>query len=132
MDVATTVRAPSGSGREEVPTMSPIDDGNELPALAGGLDENLAATEGDADRIVLSLEDLLPDANGEIVVLSQQGQLHLNLMTDLRVCESGVATSHVMADGLDVHGLSFYAFEGGTRVYYSSDVEITISATHQG
>lgn len=109
--------------------MSPIDDGNELPAAADGFETDLAG-DADADRIVLSLEDMLPDANGEIVVLSQQGQLHLNLMTDLKVCDSGVAASHVMADGLDVHGLSFYAFEGGTKIYYSSDVEITILGTH--
>lgn len=111
--------------------MSPIDDGYELPSAAEGVDENVAANDAEADHIVLSLEDMLPDANGEIVVLSQQGQLHLNLMTDLRVCESGVSANHVTAEGLDVQGLSFYAFEGGTRVYYTSDVEITISAAHE-
>ena len=111
--------------------MNPIDDGNELPSTADGFYESVVTSDADADHIVLSLNDLLPDANGEIVVMSQQGQLHLNLMTDLRVCESGVAVSHVMADGLDVQGLSFYAFEGGTRIYYSSDVEITISTAHQ-
>jgi hypothetical protein len=111
--------------------MNPIDDGYELPSVTDGLDENVVPSDAEADHIVLSLNDLLPDANGEIVVMSQQGQLHLNLMTDLRVCESGVAASHLTADGLDVHGLSFYAFEGGTRVYYSSDVEITISGAHQ-
>lgn len=109
--------------------MNPIDDGHELPASTGELDPNVAAGDADGDHIVLSLDDLLPDANGEIVVLSQEGgQLRLNLMTDLRVCDSGIAASHVTADGLDVDGLSFYAFEGGTKVYYSSDVEITISA----
>jgi hypothetical protein len=108
--------------------MNPIDDGNEVPNVAAAADESVPANDTDSDHIVLSLGDLLPDANGEIVVLSQQGQLHLNLMTDLRVCESGVSPGHVTADGLDVFGLSYYAFEGGTRVYYSSDVEITISA----
>jgi hypothetical protein len=113
--------------------MSPIDDGNEVPSVTVDADESVAANPVDSDHIVLSLGDLLPDANGEIVVLSQQGQLHLSLMTDLRVCESGVSPGHVTADGLDVFGLSYYAFEGGTKVYYASDIEITIAAeAHHG
>ena len=39
----------------------------------------------------------------------------------------GVADSHFTADGTDVNGLSFYAFEGGMRLYYSPEVEITIA-----
>jgi hypothetical protein len=108
--------------------MNPVDDSGDVKLAATAAP---AAGGEFADHITLSLDDLLPDANGEIVVMSQQGQLHLNLVTDLPVCESGVADSHVTADGTDVNGLSFYAFEGGMRLYYSPDVEITI-ASHAG
>lgn len=108
--------------------MNPVDDGDELIESAELAGEGLVPADSDADHIVLSMQDLLPDANGEIVVLSQQGHLHLSLMTDQRIAESGVAASHVTADGIDVDGLSFYAFEGGVKLYYSSDVEITIAA----
>lgn len=105
--------------------MNPVDDGGDVTQTAPAAP---VASGESADHITLSLDDLLPDSNGEIVVTSQQGQLYLSLVTDLPVCEQGVADTHVTADGTDVNGLSFYAFEGGMRLYYSPDVEITIAS----
>ena len=104
--------------------MSIVDDGGELKFTAA---PQAPVANADADHITLSLNDLLPDANGEIVVMNPQGHLHLNIVTDLQISESGVADSHFTADGTDVNGLSFYAFEGGMRLYYSPEVEITIA-----
>jgi hypothetical protein len=109
--------------------MSIVDDGGELKLAAAP--QPAPATGSDADHITLSLNDLLPDSNGEIVVVSPQGHLHLNIVTDLQISESGISDSHFTADGTDVNGLSFYAFEGGMRLYYSPEVEITI-APHVG
>jgi hypothetical protein len=104
--------------------MSLVDDGGELKFTAT---PQAPAANPDADHITLSLNDLLPDSNGEIVVVNPQGHLHLNIVTDLQISESGIADSHFTADGTDVNGLSFYAFEGGMRLYYSPEVEITIA-----
>ncbi|MGH6930980.1 MAG: hypothetical protein ACREEE_00950 [Dongiaceae bacterium] len=78
--------------------------------------------------ITLSLNDLLPDANGEIVIVSDGDTPTLSIVTELRVCDAGMASHHVTAEGVEVSGLAFYAFEGGTRLYYSPDIDLTIAA----
>ena len=80
--------------------------------------------------ITLSFEDLLPDQNGEIVVVSTGDSPQLSILTDLRVCDSGIAASHVTADGVEVGGLAYYTFEGGTKLYYSPDIDLTIAPPH--
>lgn len=95
-----------------------------------GVDGRLEAA-ADA-RITLPLGDLLPDANGEIVIVSDGEALHLSIVTDLRICESGVSGQHLTADGVDVAGLYFFAFEGGTRLYYPAEVDVTVSSTATG
>jgi len=80
--------------------------------------------------ITLAFEDLLPDANGEIVVMGDGFGTQLSILTDQRVCGEGVADSHLTADGLDVAGLAYFAFEGGTKLYYSPEIEVTIAPVH--
>lgn len=83
---------------------------------------------GPADsRITLSLEDLLPDANNEIVIVGEGDSLHLSILTDMRICDSGVAGEHLTADGVDVAGLCFFAFEDGMRLYYPAELDVTVS-----
>lgn len=124
----------------------PIDDGREIPA-AGDLllpGTHLSAAQASSPEmgdiamasqtadtpITLAFEDLLPDANGEIVVLGDGFGTQLSILTDQRICAEGVADSHVTADGLDVAGLAYFAFEGGTKLYYSPEIEVTIAPTH--
>ena len=78
--------------------------------------------------ITLALGDLLPDVNGEIVIVSSSDTPVLSILTDLKISDSGVAASHVTAEGVDVGGLAYYAFEGGPRLYYSPDIDLTIAA----
>ena len=80
--------------------------------------------------ITLSFEDLLPDQNGEIVIVSTGDSPQLSIVTELRVCDAGISAGHVTADGVDVAGLAYYTFEGGTRVYYSPDIDLTIAPPH--
>jgi hypothetical protein len=77
--------------------------------------------------ITLSFEDLLPDANGEIVIVSRGDGPQLSILTERRVCESGVADRHATVDGVDVGGWAYYTFEGGTKVYFSPDIDLTIA-----
>ncbi len=96
--------------------------------------ENVDAVDGRIDgavdsRITLSLGDLLPDENGEIVIVSDGDSLQLSIVTDLRVCDSGVSGEHLTAEGVDVAGLCFFAFEGGTKLYYPADLDVTVSSS---
>jgi hypothetical protein len=77
--------------------------------------------------ITLSFEDLLPDSNGEIVIVSRGDSPQLSILTERRVCDSGIADGHVTADGVDVAGWAYYTFEGGTKLYFSPDIDLTIA-----
>ncbi len=109
----------------------PIDRSDDLPLPGGegGGAPRWAAGSAPADAgIVLSFADLLPDANGEIVVVGAGEGLRLSIVTDQKVADFGVADSHLTADGFDVGGLFYFMFEGGTKLYYSPDVDVTIAA----
>jgi hypothetical protein len=78
------------------------------------------------DALTLNLSDLLPDANGEIVILNEGDDPGLNIVTDLRLLESGIAESHVTDGGIDVKGLQYWVFEDGTKLYYSPGLSISV------
>jgi hypothetical protein len=77
--------------------------------------------------LTLAFEDLLPDSNGEIVIVSHGDHPQLSIVTERRVCDAGIAAPHVTADGVDVAGWAYFTFEGGTRLYYSPDIDLTIA-----
>ncbi|MDZ4735682.1 MAG: hypothetical protein SGJ07_04970 [Rhodospirillaceae bacterium] len=94
--------------------------------------ENVDAVDGRIagavdSRITLSLDDLLPDANNEIVIVGDGDSLHLSILTDMRICDSGISGEHLTADGVDVAGLCFFAFEDGMRLYYPAELDVTVS-----
>ncbi len=74
----------------------------------------------------LSLADLLPDANGEIVVFSAGDWQQLSILTEDKVAGSGLAGSHQTLDGVDVTGLQFVTLESGTTLYYPHSVELAV------
>lgn len=79
-----------------------------------------------APTITLSIGDLLPDANGEVVIMGGGEPAQINLLTDQKLSGSGVAESHITLDGVDVHGLSFFAFEGGLKLFYPNHLDIVL------
>ena len=76
-----------------------------------------------ADSVLLELDDLLPDPQGEVVLFTGE-DVSVNILTKETITGFGVAEEHVTALGVDVTGLNFYSFEGGLTVYSSSDVLI--------
>lgn len=78
------------------------------------------------DQFSLNLADLLPDANGEIVILNEGDDPCLNIVTDLRLLESGIADAHVTDGGIEVKGLQYWVFEDGTKLYYSPGLSISV------
>ena len=75
------------------------------------------------DAVFLTLDDLLPDESGEVVLFAGE-DLPVSLMTSEELTLSGIADVHVTAAGLDVTGLHFYSFEGGITVYSPIDLLI--------
>ena len=85
-------------------------------------DQNIDAAGAEAraasDQFSLNLTDLLPDANGEIVILNEGD--------DPRLLESGIADAHVTDGGIEVKGLQYWVFEDGTKLYYSPGLSISV------
>ena len=105
-----------------------MDGKSELPALTGDADSDQMVQDQGLDLTVrLALSDLLPDANGEIVVMNEGDDPQVNIETDLKVLDSGVSPAHTTAGGIDVGGMEFWVFEDGTRLYYSPGLSISVS-----
>lgn len=81
-------------------------------------------TSGDAP-MVLALADLLPDAQGEIVIQSD-GVGTVGIVTDQSVTASGTVAEHVTASGDMVAGYRYYALDGGLTLYCPSDTTLVL------
>jgi hypothetical protein len=104
-----------------------MDGKTELPALTGDVDEPRMMQNGPLDlTIQLSLADLLPDANGEIVVMNEGDDPQVAIETDLKVLDTGISAAHVTAGGIEVGGMQFWVFEDGTRLYYDQGLSISV------
>ena len=82
------------------------------------------------DQMVLSLNDLLPDSRGEVVLFNEAGPLAVNIMTDSRVTETGTADHYVTSAGVDVSGYHFCTFEAGLTIYYPPEIDLLVTADH--
>jgi hypothetical protein len=78
------------------------------------------------DAVVLTLNDLLPDAHGDIVLHNQAGTFEMAVVTDKPVVDTGVADHHTTADGTDVAGMTYYSFESGPTLYVPSDLHLSV------
>lgn len=100
------------SGRDDG---SPIVDG---PIPLGDHDApatGLAVPAG--ELLTLTLEDLIPDARGEVVILSDAGH-DIAVVTHQPIANQGIEASHVTAAGLDVSGYGFCTFAEGITLFY--------------
>ncbi len=93
-------------------------------AAQAGVEADALAPTLEAEPIVLKFEDLLPDADGEIVLFAEE-DVPVAIITDETVADSGIVEDHVTAAGVDVYGLHFYSFENGITLYSLSDVSIS-------
>ena len=105
-----------------------MDGKSEVPALTGDADGGFAVQDQQLDlTIKLALSDLLPDANGEIVVMNEGDDPDVSIETELRILDSGVSPAHLTAGGIEVGGMQFWVFEDGTRLYYAPGLSISLS-----
>ncbi len=81
---------------------------------------------GEAEEaVVLSLSDLVPDAQGE-VVLFNDADAPVMIAADRPVIASGMAEPHVTAAGIDVTGMHYSSFDTGVTVYHDPDIPLTV------
>jgi hypothetical protein len=76
------------------------------------------------DTVVLNLQDLLPDAGGEVVI--HGAGLALGLATDRTMTAAGTAEAHVTAAGENVAGFRYYQFDGGITLYCPADTSLLL------
>ena len=88
-----------------------------------GADFGAVEAEVQEEPVSLALDDLLPDAAGEVVLLAGD-DLPVNLLASEAVIEAGIAPAHVTAGGMEVTGLHYYSFESGVTVYSPVDLLI--------
>ncbi len=74
-------------------------------------------------RVSLTLEDLLPDDAGEVVLIAAE-DVPIDLLSSETMTEAGIAPEHVTMGGMEVTGLHYYSFESGLTVYSPVDLLI--------
>lgn len=95
-----------------------------------GTDGAVPTNASDQDTISLELSDLLPDSAGNIVIEYDGGNLAVELLTDQSVIERGVAAEAVDANGGNLSGFAYCAFENGTTVFFPTDISLHIIPPH--
>ena len=76
--------------------------------------------------LALSLDDLLPDAGGNVVLFNDAGMTEMAIMTEKPVIGSGIADDGTMVEGGDVTGMAYYSFDSGPTLFYPLDVSISV------
>ena len=91
------------------------------PAAPGG-----AGIAGGGD-LVLALEEVIGDGNGEVVFFNEAGLSRLTLQTDSAVVARGTAADHAPIDGADVNGFAYVSFESGLTLYYPGELDLSLA-----
>lgn len=84
-----------------------------------------AAADGRA-RIVLKVEDLVQDENGEIVLFNDSHVPSVALETTAKLVDEGEMPEHVTAAGENVTGFHFWHFDSGLKIYFKDGVDMVL------
>jgi hypothetical protein len=93
-----------------------------LPSVVDGI-ERVGSEE---PPLILALDDLVRDANGEVVLFNDSGLRALALSTDAAVVGEGRAARHKTAAGEDVSGYRYVAFDNGLKLFFQPDLELLL------
>lgn len=97
--------------------------GKSAPAERGAAPDDSSLSE---DQLVLSLNELMPDQQGELVLYADDG-VPISLLTSEAVAAQGIAESHVTAAGIDVTGLNYLSFTTGITIYFPTELPLTVN-----
>lgn len=87
--------------------------------------ESIAPAGADVE---LAMEDLVSDANGEVVIFNDSGFRTLALHTESTVVARGQRERHVTAGGEDVSGFRFVTFDNGLTLYFDEGLSLIVAA----
>jgi hypothetical protein len=99
---------------------------NEVEEFLSG-DVRLEPLPGEEPPLILALDDLVQDENGEVVLFNDSGLRALAVSTAATVIEQGEAGRHVTAAGEDVSGFRYIAFTNGLRLYYEPSLDLIVT-----
>lgn len=77
--------------------------------------------------LILALDELVQDENGEVVLFNDSGLRALAVSTVATVIEEGAAGRHITAAGEDVSGFRYIAFANGLRLYYQEGLDLIVT-----
>jgi hypothetical protein len=97
-----------------------------VDALAASADLPETSLLADAGPVALSLADLVPDAEGEVVFFDESGLTEMAVIPDGQLLDQGIADSHVTVGGIDVAGMAFYSFDSGVTLYLPADIHVSV------
>lgn len=98
----------------------------QIPMPSGELAvASAAAPESGRETLTLLLEDLVPDARGEIVILSN-GDHDIAVVTDQPIADQGLQAAHLTDTGLDVSGFCYCTFASGVTVFCPSEHRLVV------
>ena len=125
--MASTEKGQDAGGRLNSPVDTTVSEASQAAGAERAdiliLDPGATLNQATEEAVLLELEDLLPDASGEIVLCAGE-ELPVNIVTDEPLTDAGIAEAHVTAAGVDVTGLHFYSFESGITLYSPTDLLI--------
>ena len=125
--MASTEKGQDAGGRLNSPVDTTVSEASQAAGPESAdiliLDPGATLNQATEETVLLELEDLLPDASGEIVLFAGE-ELPVNIVTDEPLTDAGIAEAHVTAAGVDVTGLHFYSFESGITLYSPTDLLI--------
>jgi hypothetical protein len=125
--MVSSERGQDFGGRLNSPAEATASEVSRAAAVGGAeifiLNPGTALNQATEAAVLLELEDLLPDASGEVVLFAGE-ELPVNIVTGEPLTGAGIAEAHVTAAGVDVTGLHFYSFESGLTLYSPTDLLI--------
>jgi hypothetical protein len=113
--------------------MSPRPTGNpagDIPIPLGEEAAPPADSQAQAPALTLTLEDLIPDARNEVVILDHSGQ-EIAVVTSELIASQGIQDAHVTASGHDVSGFAYCTFESGLTLFYPPTHHLLITDESQ-
>lgn len=75
--------------------------------------------------LTFSLQELLPDEGGEVVIENHTAA-DVTVLTDDPVTDRGIERDHITRAGHDVSGFAYCRFAGGITVFYPRSHELCI------
>jgi hypothetical protein len=105
---------------------APVTEAGKAPASAPAQSRSEAATDAAAGTLVLPLDVLIPDAQGNIALIEGMGGVPIAIATDKEVAETGRAGANVRAGGVDVSGYRFVRFRSGVTLYFPDCADLTV------